>query len=201
MPSLSRHSLSRHSPPESYSLLRDALLPAALLLSLALSGCSRPAIPAIPNVAEQNALAAEHQQENNLARQQMELIPPPSKTRYMAVKSLTLWENPYLTVQGEMATLHVVVADSNTSGLGVGGMLRPIGARRRDLNVRVIDLPTALNAIPENSWPYGRVVAVEEAHSVPVAARPEVRRNVEAVIKTLNDLGVVVYEWSDNGRS
>nr|WP_257031023.1 hypothetical protein [Edaphobacter lichenicola] len=193
--------MSRHSPPESYSLLRDALLPAALLLSLALSGCSRPAIPAIPNVAEQNALAAEHQQENNLARQQMELIPPPSKTRYMAVKSLTLWENPYLTVQGEMATLHVVVADSNTSGLGVGGMLRPIGARRRDLNVRVIDLPTALNAIPENSWPYGRVVAVEEAHSVPVAARPEVRRNVEAVIKTLNDLGVVVYEWSDNGRS
>jgi hypothetical protein len=201
VPLLSRYSLSRHSPPKSYSLLRDALLPAALLLPLALAGCSRPAIPSIPNVAEQNALAAEHQQENNLARQQMELIPPPSKTRYMAVKSLTLWENPYLTVQGEMATLHVVVADGNTSGLGVGGMLRPIGARRRDLNVRVIDLPTALNAIPENSWPYGRVVAVEEAHEVPVKARPEVRRNMEAVIKTLNDLGVVVYEWSENGRS
>ncbi|MBB5341651.1 hypothetical protein HDF13_003984 [Edaphobacter lichenicola] len=198
VPSLFRHSLSRHSQPESYSLLRDTLLPAALLLPLALAGCSKPAIP---NVAEQNALAAEHQQETNLARQQMELIPPPSKTRYMAVKSLNLWENPYLTVQGAMATLHVVVADGNTSGLGVGGMLRPIGARRRDLNVRVIDLPTALNAIPENSWPYGRVVAVEEAHEVPVSARPEVRRNLESVIKTLNDLGVVVYEWSDNGRS
>jgi hypothetical protein len=181
-----------------YSPFRSSLLPAALLLSLALTGCSRPAIP---NVAEQNALAAEKQQENNLARQQMELIPPPSKTRYMAVKSLNLWENPYLTVQGEMATLHVVVADANTSGLGVGGMLRPIGARRRDLNVRVIDLPTALNAIPENSWPYGRVVAVEEAHEIPPSARPEVRRNLEAVIKTLNDLGVVVYEWAENGRS
>jgi hypothetical protein len=24
---------------------------------------------------------------------------------------------------------------------------------------------------------------------------------VETVIKTLNDLGVVVYEWNDNGRS
>jgi hypothetical protein len=185
--SLLRHSLPRYSP-----------FTPALLLSLALTGCSRPAVP---NVAERNALAAEQQQETNLARQQMELIPPPSKTRYMAVKSLNLWENPYLTVQGQMATLHVVVADANTSGLGVGGMLRPIGARRRDLNVRVVDLPTALNAIPENSWPYGRVVAVEEAHEVPGSARPEVRRNLEAVIKTLNDLGVVVYEWTENGRS
>jgi hypothetical protein len=182
----------------SHSLLRSSLPLSALALSLALAGCSHPSVP---NVAEANALAAEHQQETNLARQQMELIPPPSKTRYMAVKSLTLWENPYLTVQGAMATLHVVVADGNTSDLGVGGMLRPIGARRRDLNVRVADLPTALNAIPENSWPYGRVVAVEEAHQVPASARPEVRRNMESVIKTLNDLGVVVYEWSDNGRS
>src|SRR5271170_8013129 len=177
---------------------RYLLLLPALLLPIAQTGCSRTAAF---SVAETKAIAAEEQQEKNLARQQMELIPPPSKTRYMAVKSLTLWENPYLTVQGGMATLHVVVADANTSGLGVGGMLRPIGARRRDLNVRVADLPTALNAIPESSWPYGRVVAVEEAHQVPVKARPEVRRNVEAVIKTLSDLGVVVYEWSETGRS
>jgi hypothetical protein len=65
----------------------------------------------------------------------------------------------------------------------------------------VSDLPAALNAVPQNFWPYGRVVAVEEAHEVPVSARPEVRLNVEAVIKTLNDLGVVVYEWTDSGRS
>ena len=136
-----------------------------------------------------------------MARQQMELIPPPSKTRYMAVKSLTLWENPYLTVQGGMVTLHVVQADANTSQLGAGGILRPIGARRQDLNVRVSELPTALNAIPSGSWPYGRVVAVEEAHEVPVKARPEVRRNMEIVMKQLSDLGVVVYEWPETGRS
>lgn len=197
---LSPNPLSRPSL-FSRSLLRSSLPLSALTLSLVLAGCSRPSIPSIPNVSEANALAAEQQQETALARQQMELIPPPSKTRYMAVKSLNLWENPYITVQGGMATLHVVVADANTSNLGVGGMLRPIGARRRDLNVRVSDLPTALNAIPEDSWPYGRVVAVEEAHEVPVSARPQVRRNMESVIKTLNDLGVVVYEWSDNGRS
>ena len=94
-----------------------------------------------------------------------------------------------------------VQADANKSDLGVSGMLRPTGARRQALNVRVSDLPTALNAVPQGFWPYGRVVAVEEAHEVPVSARPEVRRNMEKVIKTLNDLGVVVYEWSDSGRS
>jgi hypothetical protein len=118
----------------------------------------------------------------------------------MAVHSLTSWENPYLTVQGGMVTLHVLMADANTSGLGEGGMLRPVGARRRNLDVRVSDLPAALNAIPESAWPYGRVVAVEEAHEIPIKARAEVRRNVETVLKTLGDLGVVAYEWTDTGR-
>jgi hypothetical protein len=76
-------------------------------------------------------------------------------------------------------------------------MLRPVGARSQVLNVRVSDLPAALNAVPENSWPYGRVVAVEEAHETPASDRPAVRRNVESTIKTLSDLGVVVYEWNE----
>jgi hypothetical protein len=117
----------------------------------------------------------------------------------MAVRGLDSWENPYLTVQGSMVTLHVLLADANPSELGVGGMLRPVGARRRDLNVRLSDLPTALNAIPANSWPYGRVVAIEEAHNTPKADRPVVRRNVENVVKILNDLGVVVYDWTESG--
>ncbi len=175
-----------------------ALLFPALLLPLVTTGCTRTAAP---SVAEARAIAAEQRQEAEAARQQMDMIPPPSKTRYMAVKSLSVWENPYLTVQGGMVTLHVLAADANKSDLGLGGILRPMGARRQDLNVRVGDLPAALNAIPETSWPYGRVVAVEEAHEVPVSARQEVRRNMETVMKTLNDLGVVVYEWGDSGRS
>ena len=177
---------------------RFLLLMPALLVSIALTGCTRTAAP---TATEARALAAEQRQESEMARQQMERIPPPTKTRYMAVKSLSAWENPYLTVQGSMVTLHVTAADANKSDLGLGGMLRPVGARRQDLNVRVADLPTALNAVPEGSWPYGRVVAVEEAHEVPVSAQPEVRRNVETVMKMLNDLGVVVYEWADNSRS
>ncbi len=133
------------------------------------------------------------------ARQQMELIPPPSKTRYMAIHDLASWENPSLTVQENMVTLHVTLADANTSPMGVGGMLRPVGARRQVLNVRTSDLPASLNAVPVNSWPYGRVVAIEEAHDTPASARPAVRRNMEATIKTLSDLGVVAYEWNENG--
>jgi hypothetical protein len=170
----------------------------ALALPLLLSGCMRTATP---SAAETRAIAAQQRQETEMARQQMEMIPPPSKTRYMAVKSLAAWENPYLTVQGGMVTLHVMLADANKSELGVGGMLRPTGARRQNLNVRVSEMGAALNAVPESAWPYGRVVAVEEAHEVPVSARPEVRRNMEVVMRELNDLGVVAYEWSDTGRS
>jgi len=168
----------------------------SLVLSVALSGCHNAATPLS---AETKPVTTQQQQLANAARQEMELIPPPSKTRYMAVKSLTSWENPYVTVQGGMLTLHVLLADANTSGLGEGGLLRPVGARRQDLNIRISDLPTALNAIPQNAWPYGRVVAVEEAHNIPTSARPQVRRNMETTMQMLNDLGVVVYEWNEGG--
>jgi len=186
--------ISVRRPP---SILPLALLP-ALLFPLLLTGCTRTSTP---SQAEMRAIAAEHQEESAQAKQQMEAIPPPSKAQYMAVKSLTLWQNPYLTVQGGMVTVHVMLADANTSDLGKGGLLRPMGARRRDLNVRIGELSAALNAIPQNCWPYGRVVAVEEAHEVPVSARPQVRRNMETVVNTLNNLGIVVYDWSESGKS
>jgi len=156
-----------------------------------LSGCNRAA--AGTPVATANAREVES------ARQQMELIPPPSKTRFMAVHSLSTWENPYLTVQQNMVTLHVTQADANSTDLGVGGMLRPVGARQQVLNIASESLPSALTAVPENSWPYGRVVAIEEAHDTPASARPAVRRNMEVAIKTLSDLGIVVYEWNEGG--
>jgi hypothetical protein len=169
------------------------LLP-ALLLPVGLTGCTGSSAA---TQTQGPAVAAQLRQETEDTRKQLELIPPPSKTRYMAVKSLSVWENPYVTVQGGMVTLHVMTPDE--TGLGNSGMLRPMGARRQDLNVRVGELAVALNAVPEGSWPYGRVVAVEEAHNVPASARPEVRRNMETVMKTLGDLGVVVYEWNDSG--
>jgi hypothetical protein len=170
------------------------VLPLSLFLPLA--GCNHSA-----NSSPADTQTAAQQKAQDLAsiRAEIDQIPPPSKTRYLAVKSLTDWQNPYLTVQGEMVTLHVLLADANTSDLGQGGLLRPVGARRQDLNVRMEDLPAALNAVPQTAWPYGRVVALEEAHQTPPSARPQVRRNMETTIRVLNDLGVVVYEWPEGG--
>ena len=177
--------------------LKRSLFPSlcvAMVLVCGLSGCTRSTAPA---AMQSGSNAALQQQALEETRQQLELIPPPSKIRYMAVRSLSAWENPYLTVQDGMVTLHVLMADANTSGLGEGGMLRPMGARRQDLNVRLSELTAALNAIPATAWPYGRVIAVEEAHEIPASARPQVRRSMETVMKTLSDVGVVVYEWNE----
>ena len=172
------------------------LLASAILLPL-LAGCHAPSLPGVP------ADSANRQALTETERQQLEEIPPPSKNRYMAVRSLDSWENPYLTVQPGMVTLHVLRADVNTDPHGAGGLLRPTNARRQDLNLSLDQLGDALASVPQDAWPYGRVVALEEAHQTPAAGEPQVRRNMEAAMRTLNDLGVVVYEWPtglDQGR-
>ena len=180
-------------PPIPSSLL---LAGAFALVAACAIGCTRSA-PA-SSTAQRADVVAQQQREDEV-RKELALIPPPSKTRYLAVKTLSSWENPYITVQGGMLTLHVTVADANTSDLGQGGMLRPVGARRQNLDIRAGQLAAALNAVPQSSWPYGRVIAVEEAHEAPVSARPQIRRNMEGVMRSLGDLGVVVYEWTEGG--
>lgn len=172
------------------------LLALATLLP-AVNGCKRAetaitAPAAAFNNTQQRAMIAS-------AHQQLDAIPPPSKNLYMAVHTLAEWDNPYITIQPDMVTIHVLLADANPSTFDAGGVLRPVGARRQDLDVRVEDLPAALDAIPATSWPYGRVIAVEEAHNIPAAGLPTVRRNMESAIQMLNDLGVVVDDRTENG--
>ena len=139
--------------------------------------------------AQQNALL-------NSQREQLSQIPPPAKSRFMAVRTMESWENPYITVQPDMLTLHVLLADPIPQA-GAGGMLRPIGARRQDLNISLDKLGEAISSMPTGSWPYGRVIAVEEAHKTPEAGLPIVRRNMEAAVRILNDLGVVAYDINE----
>ena len=54
-----------------------------------------------------------------------------------------------------------------------------------------------MTAIPPSAWPYGRVIAVEEAHKIPAAGLPAVRRTLEAAVGRLNDLGVVAYDLNE----
>ena len=166
------------------------LLSPALGLVLLLSGCHAPSLPT-PEHEEAKA-----QQEATLEsqREQLNLIPPPSKNRYMVVRSFESWDNPYITVQPSMLELHVLLADPNTSDIGAGGLLRPTNARRQELTISPDKLGEAITAIPQTAWPYGRVIAIEEAHKTPKAMEPEVRRAMESAVSKLNDLGVQVYD-------
>ncbi|QMV20363.1 hypothetical protein GOB94_10895 [Granulicella sp. 5B5] len=165
------------------------LLAVAPVAGVSLMGChAHSASAATPQQKADQRAELEDQ------REQLQQIPVSSKDRYMAIHSFESWENPYLTVQANMVELHVTRADSNPSTIGVGGMFRPEAARRVELNIADGQLGDAVAAIPADAWPYGRVVAVEEAHHTPANAEPMVRRNLEKTIALLNDLGVQVYD-------
>ena len=71
-----------------------------------------------------------------------------------------------------------------------------LSANKRIVNIGLDKLGEAMSAIPPGSWPYGRVVAVEEAHQTPAQQEPMIRRNVEATVSTLNDLGIAAYDMT-----
>lgn len=152
-----------------------------------LSGCHGHVLSRAQQRAHQQAQLATE-------RGELEQIPPPMKSKFMTIRSDGSWENPYITVQPDMLTLHVMFADSNPSAFGAGGMLRPTGARRQVINISMGKLADAMAAIPAESWPYGRVVGVEEPGKTPGKEEPDIRRNMETAISILNDLGIVAYD-------
>jgi hypothetical protein len=135
------------------------------------------------------------------ARESLENIPPPLKHRYVNVHSTDAWQNPFLTVRRDTLTLRIIYPQQTSSALDAGTLLHPAAARRQELEIRMSDLPEALSAIPDFAWPYGRVVAIAESPSASRQDRPQVRRNVEQAIRIVNDLDVVVDEWSAPGGS
>jgi len=140
--------------------------------------------------AAQATAAARDQQRTALA-----LIPLPTKSMYVDVHEPGAWANPFLSVDADTLNLRITLADANPSHAGRGTMLRPEAARRQEIQVRAADLAQALIALPPGAWRYGRVIAVAESPMASRKDRPTIRRNVEATIQQLNDLGVVVEEW------
>lgn len=147
--------------------------------------------------AEQQAAAAAKASESKKEqlRAQLAQIPLPTKSMYVDVHEPGAWRNPFLSVDVDSINVRITLPDANTSTVGQGTMLRPEGARRQQLQIRSADLPEALIALPAGAWHYGRVVAVAESPNADKTNRPTLRRNVEAVIQQLNDLGIVVDEW------
>ncbi|HEY1805669.1 MAG TPA: hypothetical protein VGG45_14430 [Terracidiphilus sp.] len=169
-----------------------------LVPALALAACHREERAVVR--VENNVERAEHRaQEQALERDQeraeLDQISLPTKSLYIDIHDPAQWVNPFLAVGADTVTLRIIRADANPSPVGQGTMLRPDAARRQELDLRLSDLDTAVAAIPGGAWPYGRVIAVAESTSAEPKDRPKVRRNVEAVIRQLNDLGVVVEEW------
>jgi hypothetical protein len=176
---------------------------AALVLILPLTffaGCRRGA-PAsgqqqpTPRQLQQAQARALAKQEAT-ARVSLEEIPPPSKHLYVNVHSTDAWQNPFLTVHRDSLTLRVIFPQQTTSALDAGTLLHPAAARRQELEIRMADLPEALAAVPDFAWPYGRVVAIEESPTASRQDRAQIRRNVEQAIRIVNDLDVVVDEWT-----
>ena len=174
------------------------LLPVALLLFSSTTACHKEQ-QAVVGVA-QNAVNAEHKAQaaaTEIDRQRAALaaIPLPTKSMYEDVREPGAWANPFLSVGADSLNLRVTMTDANPSTLGQGTMLRPEAARRQEIQLRPGDLAEALIALPPGAWRYGRVIAVAESPLATRKDRPKVRRNVEAAIQQLNDLGIVVEEW------
>ena len=171
---------------------------ALLLVALTIPGCKKEeqAVANVANtavIAEKKAQAASAEREQQ--RAELSKIALPTKSRYVDVHEPGAWTNPFISFDSQMVNLRVTMADANPSALGQGGILRPSSARRNEVQIKPQDLVSALIALPAGAWPYGRVVAIEESPLADRKARPAIRRQMEAAIAQLNDLGVVVDEW------
>jgi hypothetical protein len=166
-------------------------------VTAALTGCKdQSSSPPGPSRAEVRQERQQQRSKMETAREQLEQIPPPSKNRYLAVHSKDAYGNPFLVVHPATVTLTIIYRDQDPNAFSAGGLLRPPAARKQEVDVRPGDLPQALSSLPADAWPYGRVVAIEESPAAPRTERVAIRRNVEATIQMLNDLGVVVDEWT-----
>jgi len=63
------------------------------------------------------------------------------------------------------------------------------------MQLRPADNAQSLAALSPSADRQVRVIAVSESPQASPKDRPKIRRNVEALIQQLNDLGIVVDEW------
>jgi hypothetical protein len=170
----------------------------ALLLAVSVVACHKEE-QAVEGVARTAANAEQKAQAAATIRDQQRAelagIPLPTKSLYLNIHEAGAWANPFLSVEADTLNLRINLADANPSPVGEGTMLRPAAARRQEVQLRPSELAEAVVALPASAWRYGRVIAVAEAPGASPKDRPKIRRNVEAAIQQLNDLGIVVEEW------
>jgi len=101
-------------------------------------------------------------------------IPPADPQKYASLRDMKAWRNPYLIIR--------------TDGVGL--------LDAADNEQQIVDpdhLTNALAKLPASSWPYGRVVAVQEG---PVATseddKARIRKNRALVAGTLEGMQVLI---------
>ncbi len=156
------------------------------------TGAAEKAVQA-EHQAQAAAQAAASEQDRQLAA--LALIPLPTKSLYANVRDAAAWANPFLSVNADMLDLRAALPGSNTGAAGWGSARHSPAASHQKIALRPGSLAQALVALPPGAWRYGRVIAGAESPQAGKKDRPKVRRNVEAVIQQLNDLGIVVEEW------
>jgi hypothetical protein len=176
------------------SLVSEFALFCALLPVV--TGCTSSGSGSATSRAEVRQERQAQQSKMDQARQELEQVPPPSKNRYLSVRTKEAYANPFIVVHPQTVTLTIIFRDQDPDAFSAGGILRPAKARKQEVDVRLADLPQALSSLSPDVWPYGRVVAIEESPTAPRTERVAIRRNVESTIQILNDLGVVVDEWT-----
>jgi hypothetical protein len=167
-----------------------ALLALALSASLAVSGCRNSG-----NTFDMSRQAAKWAADKTSARQELTQIPPPLKSVYLAIDQEQQWQNPFLSVQQNMIQLRIYLPDANTSSIDRGGLTRLSSARKQVVNVRLGELPRALSSLPNDAWPYGRVIAIGKEKETP-ENRAWLMNHLEITVRALQDMGVVVDDWN-----
>jgi hypothetical protein len=158
--------------------------------SLAVSGCRHAG-----NTFDMSGHAAEWAASKSAARQELVQIPSPSKSTYLTIDQEAQWQNPFLSIEQNMIQLRIYLPDENSSAIDRGGLTRMSSARKQVLNIRLVELPRALSALPAGAWPYGRVVAIGRERQTP-QNRAWFPSHLEITVRTLEDIGVVADDWN-----
>lgn len=149
--------------------------------------------------AQIRAARAQMQAQEDAARASLDTILPPSKSLYLSVNDRRDYRNPFLIINPDTVTVMVVIPSETPRPAAAKGSMRADPPRRK-IEVPTAELAATLASLPSYAWPYGRVAAVEEAPGTR-EQKIKIRRNVESAYNVLNDIGVVVDEWSSSTGS
>ena len=121
------------SVAQPHSLIRIVMMCA---LGSVAAGCKSapPSSSPAPSRAEARQARQAAQSKMDAAREELEQIPPPSKNRYLAVRTQDAYANPFLVVHPQTVTLTIIYKDQlqdDANGVAGGALLRQPRAGRR----------------------------------------------------------------------